>query len=171
LENVTSAHPIELRGTIAFRGVTYLHAAARDGEANISGVHCLDLTIEPSDVVGVTGPSGSGKTTFADLLVGLIAPQAGTISIGRTRLQRAARAAWRECTSYVSQDAYLFHDTIRRLVRLLTLRPRPTIVMIAHRPESLALCERLFRFENGNITSFAPRPEEAAGCVRASLCS
>ena len=82
----------------------------------------LSLAIEPGTFVGVTGPTGAGKTTFADLLVGLIEPQSGAVSVGGTWLRGAAAVSWRDHISYVAQDPYLFRDTIRR--NLLWARPQ-----------------------------------------------
>ena len=81
----------------------------------------LDLLIEQGSFVGIAGPSGAGKTTFADLLVGLYPPQAGTIRVAGEPLQGEPLRGWRESVSYVSQDPFLFHDTIRR--NLLWARP------------------------------------------------
>ena len=74
----------------------------------------FSLTIEPGSFIGVSGPSGAGKTTFADLLIGLLEPQSGEISVGGTPLRGAAAVMWRDHVSYVAQDPYLFRDTIRR---------------------------------------------------------
>ena len=105
----------DLRGPIVFRAVSFKHSGRdRDDERSCSGVRDLNLAIEAGEIVGVTGPSGAGKTTFSDLLVGLIGPQSGTITVGGTRLDGAALTAWRSAISYVSQDPFLFHDTIRR---------------------------------------------------------
>ena len=103
-----------LREPVAFRDVTYLHA----GEAGVSG---LDLLIEPGSFVGITGPSGAGKTTFCDLLIGLYPPQSGAVLVGGLPLEGTTLAGWRRSVSYVSQDPFLFHDTIRR--NLLWARP------------------------------------------------
>jgi ATP-binding cassette subfamily C protein len=187
-------------------------------------------------VLGVSGPTGAGKTTFADLLIGLIEPDAGEIAVGGTPLRGATASAWRDHVSYVVQDPYLFRDTIRRnllwakpqasdaeiwealavagidkfvlslksgletvlgergtlisggerqrlclaravlrrpwlfvldeatsaldvsteakiLNRIVNLAPRPTIVMIAHRDQSLAYCDRIVRLQNGQFTT------------------
>jgi ATP-binding cassette, subfamily C, bacterial len=108
-----------LEGAIEFRSVSYGHQARGGGEPG--GVRELSFCIEPGEFVGLAGPSGAGKTTFADLLVGLYPPEQGSILVGGEPLQGAALAAWRESISYVSQDPFLFHDTIGR--NLLWARP------------------------------------------------
>ena len=228
-------------GTIVLESVSYVH-----GQQDAGGVRGLDLRIEQGQFIGVTGPSGSGKTTFADLLVGLLPAQEGRVTVGRTVVDESVLAAWREQVAYVSQDVFLFHDSVRRnlvwsspeadeaklwdalslvgaadlvrrmehgldtvlgergsiisggerqrlaiarailrqprllvldeatsaidvegeriiLERLHTLRPRPTIILIAHRAESLQLCDRVLRFEHGRAAfepALVPRPAE-----------
>ena len=96
-------------GPVEFHKVAYRHA-----DTQKRGLKDFSLILLPGEMLGVTGPSGSGKTTFADLLAGLYAPDAGQILAGGNRLEGATLAAWRRGLSYVSQDAFLFHDTIRR---------------------------------------------------------
>lgn len=97
-------------------GVSYLHAGS--DRAGVSG---FSLRIDSGEMVGLSGVSGAGKTTLADLIVGLYPPQAGSIRVGGRALDGAALAAWRQALSYVSQDPFLFHDSIRR--NLLWARP------------------------------------------------
>jgi ABC-type multidrug transport system fused ATPase/permease subunit len=96
-------------GAISLAAVTYLRRDDGGG-----GVRDLDLAIEPGAFVAVVGGSGSGKTTLADLLAGLLEPQAGAICIGGTLLTPANAAAWRDAIAYVPQDPFLINDTIRR---------------------------------------------------------
>jgi ATP-binding cassette subfamily C protein len=102
-----------LAGRVEFAGVRFLHCDGANGH-RAGGLHHLDLVIEQGSFVGVTGPSGAGKTTFADLLVGLYPPQSGQISVAGEPLTGESLLAWRHSVSYVSQDPFLFHDTIRR---------------------------------------------------------
>ena len=74
----------------------------------------LSFTLAAGGFYFLTGPSGAGKTTFADLLSGLYPPDSGDIAVGGVALKGAALSAWRRQIAYVSQDPFLFHDTIRR---------------------------------------------------------
>jgi len=96
--------------------VSYIHAGSER-----AGLSDFSIRIEPGEIVGLSGPSGAGKTTLADLIVGLYSPQAGTICLDENALDGPALGAWREALSYVSQDPFLFHDSIRR--NLLWARP------------------------------------------------
>ncbi|HEX8444166.1 MAG TPA: ABC transporter ATP-binding protein [Allosphingosinicella sp.] len=115
---VGSTPALKLEGRVEFRGVTFLH---RDEQGGAGGLRDLDLTIEPGSFVGIMGASGAGKTTFADLLVGLYPPQAGAVLVDGDPLAEERLRAWRDSVSYVSQDPFLFHDTIRR--NLLWAKP------------------------------------------------
>ena len=104
------------RGPIAFEDVSYLHAGeAENGfDSGERGIRSFNLVIAPGEFLGIKGPSGSGKTTMADLLVGLLAPQRGRVTVGGATLEGRMLAGWRNELSYVSQDPFLFHDTVRR---------------------------------------------------------
>jgi ATP-binding cassette subfamily C protein len=99
-------------GDIVFRNVGFSYPRESDSRAAV--LDNVNVTIEPGSFVGITGTSGTGKTTFADLLAGLFAPTSGAILIGGTLLCEATLKAWRNQVSYISQDPFLFHDTIRR---------------------------------------------------------
>ena len=238
--SVTSPLP---EGPIKAQNISFRHAPD-DGGGLARGVEDVSIVLQPGEIVGITGPSGAGKTTFADILVGLFPPQHGRLVVADTILEGAMLASWRDRVSYVAQDPFLFHDTVRRnlswanprsseaelwealslvgadaLVRgmeqaldtvvgergtllsggerqrvalarailrkprllvldeatgaidveserrileaLRRLRPRPTIVIIAHREESLARCQRVFRFKAGRCVEEGMTEREA----------
>ena len=68
----------------------------------------ITLEIPDRRVVAVIGPSGCGKSTLLRLLVGLIAPDQGTIEVGGTRLESGSARAIRLRTGYVIQEGGLF---------------------------------------------------------------
>jgi phospholipid/cholesterol/gamma-HCH transport system ATP-binding protein len=75
------APPIEVKGLVSAFGDTVIH----DG---------LDLTVKRGEVLGVVGGSGSGKTVLLNTLIGLKAPQAGTVKIFGQDLDHATTAKW-----------------------------------------------------------------------------
>lgn len=72
----------------------------------------LDLQIEKGQTVAFVGSTGSGKTTLIDLIVGLLAPTAGSITIDLKALRPDNTASWQKNIAYVPQDVFLFDDTI-----------------------------------------------------------
>lgn len=99
-------------GAITFDTVTCLHRRPADSTVS-GGVRGVSLRLTPGSFVALTGSSGAGKTTLVDLLVGLLTPQLGTLSVGDTTLTPDHLAAWRARLSYVTQDAVLFHASVR----------------------------------------------------------
>jgi ATP-binding cassette subfamily C protein len=76
------------------------------------------LRIAKGEFLTLVGSSGSGKTTTIDLLIGFYQPQAGRILIDGVDLRELDLRAWRRFVGYVPQDAFLFHDTVRRNITL-----------------------------------------------------
>jgi ABC-type multidrug transport system fused ATPase/permease subunit len=73
----------------------------------------LTFAVASGEHVAVVGPSGIGKSTLALMLLRIVEPDRGTISIGNSPIQEYTLAALRQHTVIVSQDALLFDTTIR----------------------------------------------------------
>lgn len=69
-------------------------------------------------MTAITGASGAGKTTVADLLLGLLRPQAGQIWIDDVPLAEVDIRTWRRMIGYVPQETLLLHDSVIRNVTL-----------------------------------------------------
>ncbi len=76
----------------------------------------MNLTVPAGSITVIMGPSGAGKTTFVDLVIGLISPQEGAVTIDGIPLPHIDLRAWRGMIGYVPQDTLLLHDTILRNV-------------------------------------------------------
>lgn len=77
----------------------------------------FNVTVLRNQTVAITGPSGVGKSTFADLISGLLEPTQGRILIDGIPIEGGNRSAWREQVAYVTQDVFLFHDSVRENLR------------------------------------------------------
>ncbi|MEO0480365.1 MAG: ABC transporter ATP-binding protein [Planctomycetota bacterium] len=95
----------KVEGRVALRGVTF---AYRD-EPVLRGV---DLEVEPGQTVAFVGPSGAGKSTAMDLIARFHDPSSGAIEIDGHDLRGVELASYRRHTALVSQQPFLFNDTI-----------------------------------------------------------
>jgi ATP-binding cassette, subfamily C, bacterial CydD len=78
----------------------------------------LDLTLAPGETVALVGESGAGKSTVAGLLVGLLDPTGGRVSIDGIDLRECDRQAWRRSVAWVPQHPTLFRATVADNIRL-----------------------------------------------------
>jgi ATP-binding cassette, subfamily B, bacterial len=112
--------------SIEFRGVSFRYPAADevslaslesvavlDATPAVHVLHDVDLTIEPGTMVALVGPSGAGKTTVTALAGRLYDPTAGTVLVGGTDVRDVTLQSLHATMGVVTQDAHMFHDTIR----------------------------------------------------------
>lgn len=71
-----------------------------------------DLTIDKNTSVAFVGSSGAGKTTAADLILGLLEPQNGMVTVDGMDIANYMQS-WHDCIGYIPQVIYLMDDTIR----------------------------------------------------------
>jgi ATP-binding cassette subfamily B protein len=85
-------------------------------------LHGLSLRAEPGQLVALVGPSGAGKTTITSLVARLYDPSSGTVRLGGVDVRDATLASVHTAVGVVTQEAHLFHDTVR--ANLLYARPQ-----------------------------------------------
>lgn len=85
-----------------------------DGEDLIGNI---SFDIQPKEKVAIVGPSGAGKSTITKLLLRLYDPNEGDIYIGKQNLKDISFDDLKDKVGVVSQDAYMFHDTIANNLR------------------------------------------------------
>ncbi|MBV9940691.1 MAG: thiol reductant ABC exporter subunit CydD [Solirubrobacterales bacterium] len=78
----------------------------------------LDLELVPGETVALVGESGAGKSTVAALLLGLLEPTAGRISVGGIALSKCQMDAWRREIAWVPQHPTLLRASVADNIRL-----------------------------------------------------
>ena len=113
----------------ARRGVS-IPPSPRDARIRLDGVSfsypgragcvldSVGLEIDPGETVALVGPSGSGKSTLAALLLCLVEPTGGRLTVGDVDLADCDHAAWRAHVAWVPQRPTLFHATVADNIRL-----------------------------------------------------
>ncbi len=87
-------------------------------------LRCLSFEIEPGQLAALVGPSGAGKTTVTYLLPRLYDPTEGSITLDGHDLREITQESLAHQIGMVTQETYLFHDTVR--ANLLYARPDAT---------------------------------------------
>ena len=87
-------------------------------------LHDVSFVIEPGELVALVGPTGAGKTTIGSLLARLYDVDSGSVKVNGVDVRQATIASLQAAVGVVTQDAHLFHDTIR--ANLIYARPEAT---------------------------------------------
>jgi ATP-binding cassette subfamily B protein len=136
--------------------------AVPDKRPSRTVLHDIDFSIEPGQLVALVGPSGSGKTTLSHLIPRLYDVRDGAVRINGIDVRELTLESLRQRVGMVTQDAHLFHDTIR--ANLTYARPDATeeqmtqalrdaqiLDVVSSLPEGLdtMVGERGYRFSGG----------------------
>jgi ATP-binding cassette subfamily B protein len=94
------------QGRVAFEDVHFRYTPER------SALDGVTFTIDPGQMAAFVGPSGAGKTTITQLVPRFYDPQTGVVRIDGHDVRDLTLASLRENVGIVTQETYLFHDTI-----------------------------------------------------------
>lgn len=101
-----------LRHSIEFRQVSFRYSGGRE-----TALSSISLVIPRGAKVGIVGASGAGKSTIGELLLRFYDPQAGVILVDGVNLRDIDLGSWRRRIGVVTQDTFLFNDTIAGNIR------------------------------------------------------
>src|SRR5215468_4345676 len=124
----------------------------------------VELAVPAGTTMALVGPSGAGKTTIANLLLRFWDPSAGRILIDGVDLREFDLDHLRARISLVSQDTYLFNDTLRANVALA--RPEADEAAILRALEQAALADFVESLPEGLDTMVGERGVQLSGGQR-----
>jgi ATP-binding cassette, subfamily B, multidrug efflux pump len=123
-----------------------------------------DVELEPGKTLGIVGPVGCGKSTFLKLLQRLEEPPSQSIFLDGQDITEYSPASVRAAFSYVSQEPFLFSDTIAN--NLVMARPHATPAQLSEAVELASLTEDLAQFPDGLQTMLGERGISLSGGQR-----
>ncbi len=98
--------------------------ATLDSAPSTTVLRGVSFRVEPGQLVALVGPSGAGKTTMGQLVTRMYDVTSGSVRIGGVDVRDASMQSLRDAVGVVTQDAHMFHDTIR--ANLLYAAPHAT---------------------------------------------
>ncbi len=105
--------PVELRDALALEAVSYTYPGVAT-----PALRDVTLTIRHGESIGFAGATGAGKSTLIDVVMGLLPPSAGRVTVDGIELDARHGRTWRRHVGYVPQSIFLLDDTLARNVAL-----------------------------------------------------
>ncbi len=107
IDAVQNTNLLNFEKTVVLKNISYHYPLIKN---NI--IKNINLTIKKNQLTSIIGPNGSGKSTLINIILGILKPQEGNIYIDQTELTNDNVITWQKKIGYVSQDIFLFNDTI-----------------------------------------------------------
>ncbi|MFK4085613.1 ABC transporter ATP-binding protein [Kribbella sp. NPDC020789] len=108
-DHVTFAYPTAEQVSLA----SLESVAVLDKRVSAQVLEDVNFVVQPGQMVALVGPSGAGKTTITNLVARLYDVTGGAVRIGGTDVRDVTLQSLHDRIGYVTQDAHMFHDTIR----------------------------------------------------------
>jgi ATP-binding cassette subfamily B protein len=131
----------------------------RDAGAGV--LHEVSFRAPPGRLTALVGPSGAGKTTITALAARLYDPNEGAVRIGGHDLRDVTQESLHDVVGVVTQDAHLFHDTIR--ANLTYARPEATELELIGACEAAQIWDLISSMPDGLDTVVGDRGYRLSG--------
>jgi ATP-binding cassette subfamily B protein len=113
-DNPVELRPTELLGEVRFERVGFRYAESDNAPWTLAEV---DLVVPAGTRTAIVGETGAGKTTLGYLVARLYEPQQGRVTIDGVDVRDASLASLAATVGVVSQETYLFHESVRENLR------------------------------------------------------
>jgi ATP-binding cassette subfamily B protein len=143
-------------GRVALREVYFRYPGAPvDALAGVS------LQAGPGQLVALVGPSGAGKTTISYLIPRLYDVTGGSVQIDGVDVRHVRQASLAAAIGFVTQESYLFHDSI--LANIRYGRPAASLAEVKEAARAAYIHDRVMEFPDGYDTIVGERGYRLSG--------
>lgn len=152
----------EVKGSVQFRDITFSY----DGNNNI--LENINLHINSGKTLALVGPSGGGKTTLCHLLPRFYDAKKGDIIIDGNNIKDIKLKSLRQNIGIVSQDVFLFPETIKDNIRYGNLKASDQEIVKAAKYAEIH--DFIIKLPNGYDTNVGERGIRLSGGQKQRIC-
>jgi len=144
---------------VSLASLEQVAAADRTGGGEV--LRGVDLHVPAGALVALVGPSGAGKTTITSLVARLYDATSGTVRLGGVDVRDATLPSVHDTVGVVTQEAHLFHDTVR--ANLAYARPEATEAEMVEALRSAQIWDLVSTLPEGLDTVVGDRGHRLSG--------
>ena len=161
--------PSEIEGRVKFDSVwlSYNRESPNENGALRWALNDVSFDIVPGQIAAFVGPSGAGKSTISYLIPRLYDPTYGAVTIDGIDTRDIRLASLAGIVGYVTQESYLFHDTVRN--NLLYARQGAAMEDIEKAAKAAFIHDRIMEMPDGYDTVVGERGYRLSGGERQRL--